>query len=44
LDEPITGKLITVPINDNQKFSLKDYRDKLYEEIQLKKKSNTKKS
>jgi hypothetical protein len=33
-----------VPINDNQKFSLKDYRDKLYDEITMKRKITVKKS
>lgn len=36
-DEPSAGRVITVPINDNQKYNLKDYRDKLYEEIQERK-------
>jgi hypothetical protein len=33
-----------VAINDNQKFSLKEYRDKLYDEIMMKRKSTVKKS
>jgi mitogen-activated protein kinase 15 len=37
-DEPTAPRTITVAIDDNQKFSLKDYREKLYEEISLKRK------
>jgi hypothetical protein len=42
-DEPVAGRTITVPINDNQKFQLKEYRDKIYEEIAGKKKQVLKK-
>jgi hypothetical protein len=33
-----------VPIDDNQKFSLKEYRDKIYDEITTKRKITAKKS
>lgn len=36
-DEPSCSRTITIPINDNHKYSIQEYRDKLYAEI-LKKK------
>ncbi|KAM3134463.1 Protein kinase domain [Paramecium bursaria] len=38
--QEITTKPIIVPMNDNQKFSIKDYRDALYAEINKKKRDN----
>ncbi|KAI8473076.1 MAG: mitogen-activated protein kinase 5 [Monoraphidium minutum] len=32
-DEPSCSRVITIPINDNCKYSISDYRDKLYAEI-----------
>lgn len=32
-DEPSCGRVITIPINDNHKYSIQEYRDKLYSEI-----------
>lgn len=37
-DEPESPTLITLPLDDNKKFSIREYRDKLYEEINKKKK------
>ncbi|WIA15961.1 hypothetical protein OEZ85_012702 [Tetradesmus obliquus] len=32
-DEPSCSRVITIPINDNHKYSIQEYRDKLYSEI-----------
>ncbi|KAF8059424.1 erkB [Scenedesmus sp. PABB004] len=32
-DEPCCSKVVTIPINDNHKYSIAEYRDKLYSEI-----------
>lgn len=32
-DEPVSDRVITLMIDDNQKISTKEYRDRLYEEI-----------
>lgn len=37
-DEPIAGKTITIPIDDNTKYSISQYRERLYLEIVKKKK------
>lgn len=37
-DEPILGRTVTIPIDDNVKYSMRDYRDKLYGEIVKRKK------
>lgn len=37
-DEPVCGKIIKIPINDNTKLSMREYRDRLYQEIARKKK------
>jgi len=37
-DEPEAGRIITTSINDNTKYSIREYRDKLYHEISKKKK------
>ncbi|CAD8162026.1 unnamed protein product [Paramecium pentaurelia] len=37
IDEPSSDKVITLAIDDNQKFSANEYRDKLYEEIATRK-------
>jgi len=29
-DEPVCSKRINIPIDDNQKFAIRDYRNKLY--------------
>ncbi|CAD8061137.1 unnamed protein product [Paramecium primaurelia] len=36
-EEPSSDKIITLAIDDNQKFSANEYRDKLYEEIATRK-------
>jgi mitogen-activated protein kinase 15 len=38
-DEPDFGRLIKMPFNENKKFSVREYRDKLYEEISKKQKA-----
>ena len=38
LDEPSAPRVITIPINDNNKFSIHDYRTTLYTEIVRRKK------
>jgi len=37
-DEPEAGRIIKTPIDDNKKFGIREYRDKLYQEISKKKK------
>uniref|UniRef100_A0A7S0RHL1 Mitogen-activated protein kinase n=1 Tax=Pyramimonas obovata TaxID=1411642 RepID=A0A7S0RHL1_9CHLO len=37
-DEPYCEHVITIPINDNTKYSISEYRDKLYSEIVKRKK------
>jgi hypothetical protein len=37
-DEPKSKGAILIPIDDNRKFNMKDYRDKLYQIISNKKK------
>lgn len=37
-DEPVAGRTITIPIDDNTKYSISQYRDRLYLEIVKKKK------
>lgn len=37
-DEPVCGKIIYIPIDDNTKLSMREYRDRLYQEIARKKK------
>jgi len=37
-DEPEAGRIITTTIDDNKKFGIREYRDKLYAEISKKKK------
>mmetsp|Transcript_27359 Transcript_27359/g.52085 ORF Transcript_27359/g.52085 Transcript_27359/m.52085 type:complete len:377 (+) Transcript_27359:379-1509(+) len=37
-DEPYCDHVITIPINDNTKYSISEYRDKLYAEIVKRKK------
>jgi mitogen-activated protein kinase 15 len=37
-DEPYCDHIITIPINDNTKYSISEYRDKLYAEIVKRKK------
>lgn len=41
-DEPICPEIITIPFNDNVKYSLQEYREKLYQEM-CKKKVETRK-
>ncbi|CAK73063.1 unnamed protein product (macronuclear) [Paramecium tetraurelia] len=36
-EEPISDKIITLAIDDNEKFTANEYRDKLYEEIAIRK-------
>jgi mitogen-activated protein kinase 15 len=36
-DEPILTEAVTIPIDDNKKFSIADYRNKLYSDIKDKK-------
>jgi mitogen-activated protein kinase 15 len=38
MDEPACDRIVLIPIDDNKKFSLREYRDKLYNEISKKKK------
>lgn len=42
-DEPICTKKINIPIDDNQKFSIREYRNKLYADIHKRKKELRKK-
>ena len=37
-DEPVSKKIVTIPIDDNTKYSISEYRDKLYSEIIKRKK------
>jgi len=37
-DEPNCKKRIAIPIDDNQKFSIREYRNKLYQDIHNRKK------
>mmetsp|Transcript_61205 Transcript_61205/g.70129 ORF Transcript_61205/g.70129 Transcript_61205/m.70129 type:complete len:364 (+) Transcript_61205:129-1220(+) len=37
-DEPVCNSVIKIPINDNHKFSIREYRNKLYHEITMRKK------
>ncbi|GBG72475.1 hypothetical protein CBR_g12050 [Chara braunii] len=37
-DEPVCDRTITIPIDDNTKYSIQEYRDRLYAEIVRKKK------
>eukprot|EP00917_Polyrhabdina_sp_WS-2016_P026131 GHVP01056117.1.p1 GENE.GHVP01056117.1~~GHVP01056117.1.p1 ORF type:complete len:474 (-),score=68.11 GHVP01056117.1:497-1918(-) len=36
-DEPVCDRIITIPIDDNQKFNVDDYRQKVYSEVRNKK-------
>lgn len=42
-DEPTCNKKINIPIDDNQKFSIREYRNKLYADIHKRKKELRKK-
>jgi mitogen-activated protein kinase 15 len=42
-DEPVCPKKINIPIDDNQKFSIREYRNKLYADIHKRKKELRKK-
>ena len=42
-DEPVCNKKINIPIDDNQKFSIREYRNKLYADIHKRKKELRKK-
>ena len=42
-DEPDCTKMINIPIDDNQKFSIREYRNKLYADIHRRKKELRKK-
>ena len=42
-EEPICTKKIFIPIDDNQKFSIREYRNKLYSDIHKRKKEMRKK-
>jgi mitogen-activated protein kinase 15 len=42
-DEPVCAKKINIPIDDNQKFSIREYRNKLYADIHKRKKELRKK-
>lgn len=39
-DEPTCPHIIAISIDDNTKYSVQDYRDKLYKEVVQKKKAN----
>lgn len=41
-DEPVCGKIIYIPVDDNTKLSMREYRDRLYQEIAKKKKEQRK--
>ena len=43
-EEPICEKKIFIPIDDNQKFSIREYRNKLYSDIHKRKKEMRKRS
>lgn len=43
-DEPICTRKIQIPIDDNQKFSIREYRNKLYSDIHKRKKELRKKT
>jgi mitogen-activated protein kinase 15 len=43
-DEPICTRKIAIPIDDNQKFSIREYRNKLYSDIHKRKKELRKKT
>jgi len=42
-NEPVCKKIITIPIDDNKKFSIKEYRLKIYSDIHKRKKELRKK-
>ena len=42
-DEPVCTRKINIPIDDNQKFSIREYRNKLYSDIHKRKKELRKK-
>lgn len=42
-DEPNCDERINIPIDDNQKFSIREYRNKLYDDIHRRKKEIRKK-
>jgi len=42
-DEPVCKRRINIPIDDNQKFSIREYRNKLYQDIHKRKKELRKK-
>lgn len=42
-NEPVCKKIITIPIDDNKKFSIKEYRLKIYTDIHKRKKELRKK-
>jgi len=42
-EEPVCTKKINIPIDDNQKFSIREYRNKLYSDIHKRKKELRKK-
>ena len=42
-NEPVCKKIITIPIDDNKKFSIKEYRLKIYTDIHRRKKELRKK-
>ena len=42
-EEPVCNKKINIPIDDNQKFSIREYRNKLYSDIHKRKKELRKK-
>jgi mitogen-activated protein kinase 15 len=42
-EEPVCTKKICIPIDDNQKFSIREYRNKLYSDIHKRKKEIRKK-
>lgn len=37
-DEPVASRPISIPINDNVKYSIAEYREKLYHDIMRRKK------
>jgi mitogen-activated protein kinase 15 len=43
-DEPVCNRKINIPIDDNQKFSIREYRNKLYSDIHKRKKELRKKA
>jgi len=43
-DEPVCTRKINIPIDDNQKFSIREYRNKLYSDIHKRKKELRKKT